>query len=374
MLSGSEEIFNVSILEKKKTKIHLIESYDGLTLEQFKEKVDKNIPLLLSMEGKGVLHKNVNYTEGDSSEVLLRKVFPSSNIDEFYVQALSGSMVSVIRRDAFDGLLSQISTAGFFVVGAAIGPFVLERISMLLENNEVNTSSYILKFQEGKMLSFVKKESSLGLKINIGGEQVAEKNIVSFASALTYFVNDTSFFQSDILELVKEDFRQKKKFNVRGAAILAGLFIVFFANYLVFDSLQSSNGKLRTQAGTQSESYKQSEVLKTELEEKTNLQKKLGLSGTSRISYYADCIAASLPEEIQLTKLLVNPVEKKVKEEKEIEYDVNQIVVAGKCRKVIYYNEWKKKLSKMSWVKTISVENYTDTDDKIGEFILRISF
>ena len=59
-----------------------------------------------------------------------------------------------------------------------------------------------------------------------------------------------------------------------------------------------------------------SEILKKELDEKIALKEKLGVNGSTRISSYLDEIAASVPAAIQLTELSLNPVEKKIKDDK----------------------------------------------------------
>ena len=142
----------------------------------------------------------------------------------------------------------------------------------------------------------------------------------------------------------------------------------------MYDALKSGNSDLQAQFSLQSENFKISEVLKSELEAKRSLKEKLGVNGVTRISYYLDRIAATLPAQIQLTALAVNPVEKKIKADKEIEYEVNHIVIAGKCKKSIYYNAWKQELARMDWVRNISVVNYVDADDEVGAFVLKLEY
>ena len=373
-ISESGLMFSVSVLEKKAGKIHLLSGYDNLDVEQFKQKVDKNIPLYISIDGKGVLHKSVVYTEEEANSVLLGKVLPGADENNFYVQGTGGAFVSVVRRDILDSVLSELKSLGYYFVGAALGPFAVDKVAALIEEKTINTSAYTLKIGEGKIVSFAKKEVGSGLKVNIGGEQIAEVDVLSFVSGLVYFVSEDSFFASDFLSEAKNEFKEKRKFSVLGVGIMAFFFVLLFVNYLVYDSLKSSNSDLQAQFNLQSESFKKSEVLKTELNAKKALKEKLGVNGVTKISYYLDRIAATVPPQIELTEMTVNPVEKKIKPEKEIEYEVSHIVIAGKCKKSIYYNEWKQKLAKMDWVSNISVVNYIDADDEVGEFVLKLSY
>ena len=57
LLSAGGELYNVVVVEKKNDKVQIVSSEQGLDFEQFKQKIDKNIPLFLSVDGKGVLHK-----------------------------------------------------------------------------------------------------------------------------------------------------------------------------------------------------------------------------------------------------------------------------------------------------------------------------
>lgn len=372
LLSAGGELYNVVVLEKKNDKVQVVSTELGLDVEQFKQKIEKNIPLFVSIDGKGVLHKKVSFTESENKAQLLAKVLPGADEQQFYVQS-AGEFVTVLRKDALDVVVNEFTKSSYFIVGAALGPFALNSILSLVESKVVYTSLYQLQIKEAK-IDAVEKSESAALKVTIADEQLNVSAVVAFASALNYFVNADSFFEAEIVQSSAEDFKEKRKFVVGGVAVLVFFFVLLFVNYLVYDSLKSSNNELEAQFKMQEEDFNKSEVLKKELEEKIALKEKLGVNGSTRISAYLDEIAASVPAAIQLTELSLNPVEKKVKDDKEIEYDVNQILIAGRCKKSIYYNDWKKDLSKMEWAKNISVVNYIDADDEVGEFILKITF
>lgn len=374
VLLSASPMFRVSILEKKNKKLHLVETYEAEDVPALKVKLDKNIPLYLSIDGKGVLHKDGVYNENETLAKIFSKAFLSADASAFYIQPVGGNFVSAVRKDAVDGLFQELSSGGHYILGISLGPFVLNRIRTLLENKTITTSSYIVQLGAERIESFSRKENASAVKINIGGEQVNENFVLSFAAGLTYFISDDAFFESQILTQSKEEFKQKKKFSVLGTFILSFFLVLMLGNYLLYDHYKQSNAELQAQFDLQSANFQKSQLLKQELEEKKSLKEKLGVSGAARISYYADRVAASVPNQIQLTELSVNSVKKKIKDDKEIEYEVNTITIAGKCRKSIYYNDWKKELARMDWVKNISVENYVDADDEVGEFILKISF
>jgi len=372
LLSGGTELYNVVIVEKKNDKVQIVATEQGLDFELFKQKIDKSIPLFFSIDGKGVLHKKVSFVSDENKAQLLAKVLPGADEQQFYIQS-AGEFVSVLRKDVLDVALNDLKTAGYFVVGAALGPFALNNILSLVDSKTIATSMYQLQIADSKIDAIDKSEPS-SLKVNIADEQINSSLVVAFASALNYFVGEQFFFESEKLRESSLDYYEKRKFTVGGIAILVFFFVLLLVNYLVYDSLKSSNNELEAQFKMQEENFNKSEKLKKELEEKIALKEKLGVNGSTRISYYLDEIAASVPSAIQLTELSLNPVEKKIKDDKEIEYEVNRILISGRCKKSIYYNDWKKDLAKMDWVKNISVVNYIDADDEVGEFILKISF
>ena len=372
LLSAGTELYNVVIVEKKNDKVQIVTSEQGLTAEEFKHKIDKNIPLYLSVDGKGVLHKKVSFDSNENKAQLLAKVLPGADEQQFYIQS-AGEFVSVLRRDVLDVVITEFKKSGYFIVGTALGPFALNSILTLVENKVLGTSLYQLQINDAKIHALDKAEASL-LKVNIADEQLSASAVVAFASALNYFVNSDSFFDAEIVQSSANDFKEKRKFVVGGISVLVFFFILMLVNFLVYDSLKNSNNELEAQFKMQEENFNKSEQLKKELDEKIALKEKLGVNGSTRISYYLDAIAASVPAEIQLTELSLNPVDKKIKEDKEIEYEVNRILISGRCKKSIYYNDWKKDLAKLDWVKNISVVNYIDADDEVGEFILKISF
>jgi hypothetical protein len=106
--------------------------------------------------------------------------------------------------------------------------------------------------------------------------------------------------------------------------------------------------------------------MKLQFEEKKDVLDKNGLLQASRISYYSDKIAASLLNNIRLTKLESFPMKKiSVEGLEDYIFQNEKIIVSGTCEESIDFNSWERILKKMSWVKSVSIINYMQ--EKSGE-------
>ena len=91
-------------------KIEHIES-----AEELKKNIGKKEPMMISINGKGVIHKKTTLPDSTNPELILNGVLPGSNPQEFSYQVTeSGSgqcFVSLIRNSSLNELLEELKKA-----------------------------------------------------------------------------------------------------------------------------------------------------------------------------------------------------------------------------------------------------------------------
>ena len=116
--------------------------------------------------------------------------------------------------------------------------------------------------------------------------------------------------------------------------------------------------------------------MKKEVGEKEKFFQNEGWMQSSQTSFYADRIAATVPESVLLSSLSVNPVDDKNSREKRKKlFHEGLIVLTGTCKRPIDLNGWIKRLKDFHWAKKVDVENYTyDSGDRMGKFRVEMHF
>jgi len=113
--------------------------------------------------------------------------------------------------------------------------------------------------------------------------------------------------------------------------------------------------------------------LRSELKLKEEYFVKSGFLDESKLAFYTDRIAESLPSEIHLTAFNFNPLKVKMKENKPIEFLTGTINISGTVTQSIILNNWVKGLKKTDWINSIAIIGYNQESAEIpAEFTIQI--
>lgn len=345
MLTEGGFQMNYVLLKKKKENLDVVSSACEIKdLDALKASVNTDTPLCVAITGKGIIRKKSALSENENERSLLDKALPNANPEDFYTQKTdienNEAIIAVARKTAVDGLLHQFKNAGFFVVDVSIGT-----------KNEM-------------------------AQMSIKEEKLNERCAVAFASALSYFVSqqEENIFIPEVKQQQNE-YRHKRIFQMAGWTVLIFFFSVLLLNFFLFSHYNSRATELKMQVDKNKDDLASIATLQNELQLKQKLLDRLGLKESSKISFYADRIASGLPEEIRLSEMFINPVEKSVNEgKKELNFITKTINISGQCRKSTELNDWIKLLKEKNWIKSVNVLGYTqETSGESGVFQILIS-
>ena len=361
---------NLVVIKKQKTTLVAeLQKEEITSFEEATKLIDPKLPLILLINGKGIIHKKVNVNETDTPATLLNKILPNANLDEFIIQQTPVNsnqvFVSVIRlnilTEIVEGLVKNKLTAIF---GCFLGPFVVNALLPLMDSNLINNEHLIianhrLQIREQQITDITGTEFAAN-NILIGNDTISQKTVIAFAGALTYFTgNQDDISNSALLNALKEEFIQKQKFELRGWVALAATFIILKVNYFVFNNYWSKNNEMNSQLLLTQSALQRYDTLKTEFAQKKEFLEQNGLLENSRTSYYADNLAKDLPGSIQWTSVNIHPLKKKkAGDESEIlQFENKMIAVSGNCQRSTELNEWMKQVKKQNWVNDITLVN-----------------
>lgn len=328
------------------------------------EELDKQYPVALLLEGKGVIHKLVNYSESDIHvDTIAKQVLPNVSLDDFYIQfsRIHDCLVwvAIARKNVVDELLQQCASVGISVIDFFIGPVVLSSVLSLTNEAELNINGLLVQHQAG-VISNISKAEPLQQNITVGDERISTAMLLPFAAALhTLLAMGRVQGDSDFIQVFKEEYRQKRILKLGTWAALIIILVISMGNYFAFDHYHSKYAALDNRMAESAAQLQVIDGLKETLLAKKTLLEQTGLLEPSKTAYYADRIAKTVPRDMLLESMEVFPaVMKKLKGEKTYTYDESNINVSGFVDNSSILNGWVKELNELDWITEVVIVNY----------------
>lgn len=330
-----------------------ISSLDGIKME-----VGNQVPVVIALDGKGVFHKEFDESPGENP---MNKVLPNARAADFYVQTAqigSAYWVSVIRKDTVRQVLALCKEHKLPVAGITLGPFSLVAImdTLLQGKASFNTEFWNLDMSRERMLS---PQTEIGSTeyVEMDTDKVPGVCMPVYALGIGYlFSLDTP--ELPVSGALQEAFLFKRAIRLWGWILLILVFGVLLVNFFVFSHYNSKYNEASQALQQQSSALRQAEELQNKYQSKRQFIERSGLLNGSFMSFYADRIARLVPDSLQLTYLHVYPLQQKLRKSKPVKYLDNAIEVGGKCAHSRYFNQWKEKLKKRTWVDDIYIHSF----------------
>ncbi len=381
---------NVVVLKKNKSALILEKQAEAIANpEELTKIIDLTNPIVLLLNGKGIIHRKITVSETDILTSILNKVLPNANMEEFIIQrTLLGNtqeFISIIRTTAINEVMDMLKKLNVVNIGECIlGPFVVNNVILLMDekmvaNNQLHFDKYQLQLKDARITDVsIVDASNTDDRIVIGGEHITSKLLLPFAAAVSYFVeNSGGVINSSIINVVKSEHQQKRKFELVGWSVLLISFVILLINYFTFNYYWGKSQEINTLFTLNQSALQHYETLKTEFDNKKQFLEQNGLLENSRTSFYMDELAASLPESIQWLDANVCPVKKKQNSENDegFYFENKTINITGKCNRSADLNDWIKQIKKNVWVNSTSLLDYKqDNANEDGSFLIRIEF
>jgi hypothetical protein len=388
LLGDGKRSINLCILQKKKSIILKKETiHDIEDIKKLKDLIPADAPVVINVNGQGIMHKKVALSENYNDKELLQKVLPNANAKDFYLQQmdinLGSTFISVVRRDAMDELTDELLANKIHIVSCSIGPFCLMNIVSLMENSNESDQSieigkYSLQIKNSNIESFkISETTNAPVPFKIGDEEIEGNSIVAYSAGIGYFVPTQTSVKLNIASITGNalEFTEKRLFHSIGLVLLVLFLITLLGNYFLFNHYFIKRTQLEAIVNSQKSAIEKYDTLKTMLEEKRDFLSKAGILSQPKTSFYADQLVKDIPSEMVLSEMNINPRVINVNaDDKDMTFTSGVIKVYGACRNSLNLEEWISSIKKKDWVKGLSVLNYNhDRETNLGHFSIEIA-
>ncbi|MCB0481100.1 MAG: hypothetical protein KDC83_06685 [Flavobacteriales bacterium] len=327
------------------------------------------LPIVLTLTGKGVLHKAILPSEGSPIE----SAFPQIRQEDFVSQAYTYSektWVAILRAEIYAEVLSAINKFDLSVIDLFLGPF--SSIPHLSESFSV--SKYNFGF-EGQLLSEVKGSDIYSDKpITFQEETIPAARVLAYFSGLNFlfqFIPPLSE-SSDGLNQEKDNFLEKKFLRHGGIAALALTLLALVVNFSWYNSLDKELSNLAFNKMQVEQKLKDWEAREKQAEAQRLILSKINYERFSNQAKIIDQVGSVCLSGIRLTSVNVHPLKEDLSKRNGIEFSSNTILINGEVESSGAFNDFMQRLKGLGITSALEVLDYSKTErSKRYEFVIK---
>ena len=375
----TDDEYEVNSIEVNKAgnKLSLSNRRYSLSIEETLNSYNKNLPIYLSIDGKGVLHK---ITESDPDKSVIELLLPNADSKDFVTQEISTNdnkkLISIVRKDRLDEIIDLINKVGFLVLKVSLGLGSICDLAKILENDStIKLPYYTLHLKNQTIEGFEKNyDPSPEFSINIESEILDSEFIIPFSSSIHHYIeNDETENNCTVVNEQVENFRFRRLFQMSGWAIIVFLFVSLSINFILLDHYRHKNQILIFQVKNNREILSKIETLNRQIKSKEDFLLNNSIQSIPLMAYYSDRLAKDVPSGIRFTRLNLFPLQKQITSNAGLNFLARQIIITGNTRNSNYLDFWIKSLKKLTWIKEISIKNFIDNSTEQAGFELEIN-
>ncbi|WP_281635428.1 hypothetical protein [Flavobacterium marginilacus] len=348
------EIYNVLTIKKKADKISIVSQQTFETIDELTRKIGEKTPILIVLEGKGVLNKEIN--SENETDVNWQKNVDYSAIYYTDLNGLQSNFISFCRKNIVEETILKFQKNGFQVIDIYIGSFLATLLNSVIKKEILYANSLRLDFEHEKLVRFSKQdETEKSEKYKIGNDIVSSVYLPLYGAAICFFVNPKGVKKTINPVLNNEELIYKKAFNILGIFMLIFFFTSLLVSYFIIQYYGTKNAELNLQSVYSNQSYQLILNLESQKEKKLSILKESGVLSSKFLTFYSYEIIKMVPVNISLNELNIIPLKEEYKENKKAFFDNKTIIIKGETFQESSFNFWLEDLKKMNWLQHFEI-------------------
>lgn len=339
-------------------------TFEVSDLAELIKKTGKQHPFIIHFSGFGVLTRIVENAPNYKESLIV-----TGNEEDFYFNSIStkGTIgVSFIRKNLIEGILTDLNNQKCFVFGVYLGPIPV--ISDLSENQTIQVD-FDITLKNGTLTQLEKATTSNYNSLD--HRYVSAFNTICFNE----LENLSQGLSAEVITQTKTNFREFKRFVKLGISLLSFFLIALVGNYFYVNHLNQKAAEMEAEIASFGDNLSLMERFTQEKQRKLILIDNSGIQTSKYISAYLDEIGASVPNNIELSKLISFPLTEPLKPKRKVEVQNDKIELFGFTKNSKILDDWIEVLQKKPWVSSVEMINYTRLDDNQStfHFILKLT-
>jgi hypothetical protein len=363
------DVYELIVIKKKKKKIDIIYVSDFDDYNTALKSINNNLPLLLVVDGKGILNKKIDLK--NEKDIQWKKNLDYSTI-YFIDYTIAGStFMSFGRKSTIDEYITDLKRKKIQVIDFYMGPLASVLLQPVIKSNRILSNETLLEF-DNNALNKISKSSELKQNYTFDGTTLSQYQVPLFGAGVAFILNTKEIKKNNSGQLAREEIIYKKSFDILGIIILIAFFTALLVSYMSIQYYSAQNIKLLEKDVFLNETHLQIEKLEAQKASKLNILTKSGQLSKHFLSYYAYELLKSVPVQITINQLDILPLSKEIKENEKVNIESNIITIKGTSAIEESFEEWLHELRRMPWIKKFEVISLKKDKKDIQQFEIKI--
>lgn len=361
-------LYHVSVLQRKGSKAETVVMKKNISdTAALLKVIDRKIPCVLIVTGKGIINRKINGQIGMSDQALIRIVLPNANADELLISryqiTANTLLVSLARKDFVLNIADSLSDISLVsvLVGSSIALTLAEEEMQLME---WSCGNHVFRFQDCELQEAVYQIRSEHPQVQIGNKRFPGVNLVSFAGALQGLTH-TAVIPGEVSGFAerRRNFIRMKRYGAAVKSSVLLMLLVLLINLFLFTHFRELKEKLESDPRIGSHAREEYDQLSDRVAANKQFLEASGWSAPTSHAWIADKLAAEMPGDIMLTRLNLAPANNFNREDT-LAFSAERVFIAGTCNESSSLNAWLKVLQQLSWIAAAEITAYTNTGDQ----------
>lgn len=364
------ERYSLLTFKKEKNKLKLIENKSFVSQKSFLESIDLKLPIVLAIDGKGVLNKKIDSTS--DTDLAWQKNIDFNTIYHTNYTLKNDTFISFCRKNVADEWLAFFSNKKAQIIDVYIGSFLSVLLADNLNSPIIYSGDLALVMEQNEIINFSKPETIPSANYMIDEHSVSNFALPLYGIGLNYFVQNDSISKSEFNNNSIDEVVYRKTFSTFGLIMLVGFLITLLASYLFIQYYSEKNAELNIQNVYSNKAYQQIVTLEKQKKDKEKIIKDSGFLSDKFLSFYSYEIIKSIPNSISLNELNTAPLQNVVKHNEKVEITPGTIWVKGVTVNEDEFNNWLRSLKSFEWIAKFELESLKKDKKNNTQFSLKI--
>ena len=358
------------VLKKVKNQLEIVDQGNDLkSIKSLTEKIGKNIPVNISLNGKAIIHKTYTPAKNGENELqIVKQVIPGVAIDSIFYQIVDDKddqrkFVSCSRKELIDNLLESLKAAGLLVQQILLGSYSCAGIVSVINEKKVDAGRYSFMLEDFTG-TYKENEEYRTTEHYIENEKLDGDLLTSYCNALLWYINPnkvSSTINASLVDL-EEEFTYKFWFQRAGAILLAVVFALLLINFLVYSGRSAKIAETQQKLSINKETLENIKNLSHEIEKKEAYLIENNILKGTRHSFQADRIAGHVTKNMRLNSIHIRPAESDLLQNQKFNYQPIIYVTGQSSAEALEL--FTKNLTTEDWIKNTDVIDLKSVNER----------
>ncbi|HMR84488.1 MAG TPA: hypothetical protein PKE30_15200 [Niabella sp.] len=355
---------HLKILKGRITKVKAIERI--IYFKDLSNKLPKNIPVAVTLNGKGVLMRT---NKGKLTDNLVSNLFPGTNPHDFLYTFhdidSEDNIVYIARRAFIEGVIKEISDIGIRIMALTLGTNPVNTVLtfMYREFIELHAPTLRIDVKERKIVSVIQEnyKPAIYKEIEIGEMYYNTNEVLALGAALNLMSIPADRAHSDIktseINYLQKDYVYYKFFKFTGWAVLVTTLTLLLINFFVFNHYYSKNNALVQSNAMANAQLQHSLDANTGVDSSYNFFMRSGWNRVTMHGYFIDRVAALIPPSISLTGIQAAPLHENVSIN-DYSFTQEKILISGESINPTELETFSRAVKNINGIQAVALKNY----------------